>query len=52
MENLESKFSFIQCWTCRNLVYDIAINKHRCPHRGIVIEQPYNPTDCKDWTRS
>lgn len=50
--DVEKLFSFVQCWTCSHLLYDILTRKHRCPHLGIDIDKPHEPTDCKDWTRT
>lgn len=43
---------FIQCWTCKFLVYDLT-EGNKCAKTGKVMSdyQSVLPTDCKEWTR-
>lgn len=49
----EDRFNFQQCWTCKNLIYDVELRKHRCPETGRIFEkrEVAEPTACQNWKR-
>ena len=51
---MEQEFSFIQCWTCDHLVYDMRMG-YICQHTGNQFTsrvEVVKPTACNEWKRS
>ncbi len=52
-EDASKDFDFVQCWTCKSLIYDMS-GYYKCLAKGKEFKtrgEIATPTDCEDWKR-